>query len=225
MRLGCGGCLGSLFVAGVLVGSVVGPIWLGYRLLQDPGVPAPPTSTSDGFRAQQKLYEVGKRAGRGGPIVLTDREISAFLSNHLAAAAELPLSGVVARMPGRGEAEIMGRLPLRHLLSEEPLATLREMLPAGSLDRPVWLRLRGDFTIEPAVTPAGRHALRFEVARFWIGRQRMPAVMLRLLVHPAALGVLRWPLPDGVEAVSVEPGRLVIRTAGEHSRNGAAGRK
>ena len=222
MRLGCGGCLGSLFGLGLLVAVVAAPIWVGFRIFQDSGVPLPAASASDGFRAQQKLYEVGRRASRTGrsapgePIALTDREVSAFLANHLGEAADLPLSGVVARMPARGEAEIMGRLPLRQLLSEEPFATVRDALPVDWLDRPVWLRLRGDFMVEVATPPATRRALRFDVERFWIGRQRVPALLLRLLLHPSALRVLRWPLPEGVEAVVVEPGRLVIRTTGEH---------
>lgn len=221
MRLGCGGCLGSFFAVGLVGALVVGPIWLGFRMLQDPGVSVPRASASDGLRAQQKLYEVGRRASRSGrgtrpePIALSEGEISAFLANHLAGAAELPLSGVVARMAGRGEAEIMTRLPLRHLLSEEPFATARDVLPVAWLDRPVWLRLRGDFMVEAAGAPPARRALRFDVDRFWIGRQRLPAILLRLLLHPTAVRVLRWPLPDGVESVVVEPGRLIIRTGGE----------
>lgn len=222
MRPGCGGCLGSLLGLVLLVAIFAAPIWVGFRMLQDPGGPLAATSASDGFRAQQKLYEVvrrGSRSGRstrGEPIAITDREATAFLSNHLAEAADLPLSGVVARMPARGQAEIMGRLPLRQLLSEEPFATVRDALPAGWLDRLVWLRLRGDFMVEAATPPGTRRALRFDVERFWIGRQRLPAVLLRLLLHPSALGVLRWPLPEGIEGVVVEPGRLVIRTAGDH---------
>jgi hypothetical protein len=222
MRLGCGGCLGSLLGLTLLAALVAAPIWVGFRMLQDPGVRVPPASASDAFRAQQKLYELGRRSSRGGrsarteSTVLTETEITAFLSNHLAEAADLPLSGVVARLHGGGNAEILGRLPFRQLLSEEPLATVRDSLPGTWLDRLVWLRLRGDFMVEPAAQTAGRRALRFDVERFWIGNQRLPAVLLRILLHPSALRVLRWPVPEGVEAVIVEPGRLVIRTAGEH---------
>src|SRR5436190_1506404 len=36
---------------------------------------------------------------------------------------------------------------------------------------------------------------------------------LRLLLDPAALGLLQWPLPEHVERVTIEPGRVVIRGA------------
>jgi hypothetical protein len=35
---------------------------------------------------------------------------------------------------------------------------------------------------------------------------------LRLLLDPAAVGWLRWRLPEHVERVAIEPGRVLIQT-------------
>jgi hypothetical protein len=217
MRLGCGGCLGGLLGVVLMAAVLVAPVWLGYRMLQSPIEPIPTPTATEGLRAQQKLYQVAAgpgtgRAARDGAVVLTEGEVTAFLSNHLAPTADLPFSVVVARFIARGDAEIAVELPLRQLLSEGPLGSFRDALPTAWLARPVWLKLRGDFVVEPRATAGARRALRFDVEMFWIGRQRVPAMLLRLLLHPGALRVLRWPLPDRVDAVVVEPGRLIIRT-------------
>jgi hypothetical protein len=52
-----------------------------------------------------------------------------------------------------------------------------------------------------------------DVDEFVIGRQRLPAPALRLLLDPAAVGLLQWTLPDHVESVAIEPDRVVIQTA------------
>jgi hypothetical protein len=46
-----------------------------------------------------------------------------------------------------------------------------------------------------------------------VGRQRVPALALRLLMDPGGVGLLRWPLPAHIESVTIEPGRAIIRTA------------
>ena len=63
------------------------------------------------------------------------------------------------------------------------------------------------------VSEGPRRQLRLDVESFAVGRQRLPARALRLLLDPAALGLLQWPLPEHVERVSIEPGRVVIRGA------------
>src|SRR5438093_1203073 len=69
----------------------------------------------------------------------------------------------------------------------------------------------------PATAPGDgvreQRYLRLDVRGFAIGRQGLPAVLLRILLDPRTLGVLRWPLPDSIEAITVEPGRVVIRLA------------
>jgi hypothetical protein len=40
----------------------------------------------------------------------------------------------------------------------------------------------------------------------------LPVIAARVLLDPGTLRLLRWPLPDEVRAVTIEPGRAVIRT-------------
>ena len=91
---------------------------------------------------------------------------------------------------------------------QEPAA-----LPASWLQRRIWLDASGRARVEPGATRRERRYLRLDVTEFAVGRQRLPAMLLRFLLNPAALRVLRWPLPEGIEAVTVEAGRVVIRTA------------
>ena len=86
---------------------------------------------------------------------------------------------------------------------------MASVLPAGWQARPVWLRVGARVRVE---SDAHRQ-LRVDVDEFSIGRQRLPAPALRLVLDPAAVGLLQWTLPDQVESVAIEPDRVVIRTA------------
>lgn len=214
MRLGCLGCLAVL----ILVALVAGSAWLAFRILQEPAFPVVPATAADGARAQQKIFEVVRRgAGRDGtnrePVVLSERELAAFLSRHLAEATDVPFSDIGLRLAASGIAEFKGRLPLRHLLTEPPLSAFAGAVPTAWLERPVWLRLGARAHIEPGTTRAQRRYLRLEVIEFAVGRQWLPTPFVRLLLDPATLRVLRWPVPDRVEAVTIEKGRVLIRIA------------
>jgi hypothetical protein len=58
-----------------------------------------------------------------------------------------------------------------------------------------------------------RRYLRLDIERFALGRQQIPGVLTRLVVSSAILNQLRWRLPDTVEAITVEPRVIVVRTA------------
>ncbi len=209
MRFGCSGCLTFLLCLALLGGSV----WVVTEILATPEVPGQPATSADGLRAQQKLYEVLARSGRArreGAVVLTEQEASAFLGRHLAGGGELPLRHLVIRLPGEGTVELTGSMPLRTLARETPLARPIAALPAAWSERPVWLRLRGRLRTEEG--PARRY-LRLDVERLTLGRQRVPALTLRLLLDPTTLGLLRWPLPGAIRAITAERARIVI--AGE----------
>jgi len=214
VRLGCLGCL-TFLVAGVLVG---GGAWGAFRALQEPELPPVSTTEAEGIRGQKKLVEVirrgsARRGGDGEPIVLSEQELNAFLSRHLAEAAELPLREIRVHLPATGVVEFGGRLPLRHLVREPPLSSLAGSIPTGWLESNVWLQVRVRPRIERAATRSGRLYLRLDVVGFAVGRLPLPTLLARLLLDPATLGVLRWPVPAGVESVTIEPGRVVIRTA------------
>jgi hypothetical protein len=86
------------------------------------------------------------------------------------------------------------------------------VLPAGWIERPVWVRVRARAQIEPSATTRRRY-LRLDVERFWLGQRRLPSLLPRLLFSPTTLGLLRWPLPAPVAEVRLETGRVVITTS------------
>jgi hypothetical protein len=180
-----------------------------------PDIAAPPTTAADGQRAQQKIFEVVRRAGSGRPhsVTLSEAEVNAFLGRHLAGAADLPLHRLAVRLPRDGHADIAGQIPLRQLLGEGPASAVGGVLPESWLDRPVWLSLSTRATLEGGEARRARRHLRLDVERFWIGRLRLPGMLLRLLLDPMALRLLRWPLPDAIDGMRIEPGRLVIQAA------------
>ncbi|OGK80640.1 MAG: hypothetical protein A2050_12415 [Candidatus Rokubacteria bacterium GWA2_73_35] len=222
MRVGCLGCLTLL----ALVAALVGGVWVGTRTLQEPALAIPEASAADGVRAQQKIFELARRKSESaGHVILTEREVNAFLTRHLAGAADLPLTGIAVRLRGDGLVEFKGRLPLRQVVGAPLLSTLAGLVPAGWLERPVWLHVGARPRVEPPAARGGRRQLYLDVERFAVGRQPLPTVLLRLLLDPVALRALAWPLPDGVGSVTIETGRAVIRPASRHSRSGPGDRR
>jgi hypothetical protein len=210
LRLGCSGCVSVL----ILIAMVVGGAWAGYQITRTPEfieIPAP----ADGLRAQQKIFDVLRRAGSGRThsATLSEREVNAFLGRHLGETADLPFRRFAVRLPSDGHAEIAGQLALRHLLDVAPLSALHGVLPAAWLDHGMWLVARTRVTLEGESGIRGRRHLRLDVERFWLGRLRLPEVMLRVLLDPGALRLLRAPMPDAIDGIRVEPGRLVIQAA------------
>lgn len=217
MRLGCFGCLGLLLLIGALIAGIGGPIWLAVHALQEPDIPPVATTADDDARVQHKIYQlVGggeKHGGRTEPVVLTEVELNAFLSRHLTTTAELPLEEIRARLPGRGQVELAGRVPLRYVVDESPLSALGTILPSRWLGRRVWLQLRTHARLEAGPSNPRHRYLRLDVEHFALGQQGLPVIVLRLVLDPAALRLLRWRVPDSVDAIAVEPGRAIIRTA------------
>jgi hypothetical protein len=187
--------------------------WGVARSLQSPAADPVAFSAEDGARAQQKIFELARRAPRADAVVLTEAELNAFVRRHLDP-ADLPLRDAVIRLRGDDVVEIAGTVPLARLLRESPLAPLADGLPAGWLARPVWLTIsaRGRLEAEP------RRTLRLDVRRLAIGRQRVPALALRLVLEPASLTLTRIALPRDVQAVSIERGRVVIQTLSSPGR-------
>lgn len=183
--------------------------WLGTGLMATPnvgGTPAPAASTSS------KLSRLATEKSHPGATTLSEREVARLLARELPATGEVPLTGVTVKLPGDGKVEVAGRLPLRALLNEAPLAGAVQMLPAAWTERPVWVRLRARAQIEPSAGGPRRY-LRLDVERFWIGRRRLPSLLPRILFSPTTLGLFRWPLPAPVAEVRLETGRVVITTA------------
>lgn len=205
MRLGCGCLLGLVAMVGVLGG--VG--WMAFRALQPSTVAITTPTAEDGRRAQEKIYDIVRR--RRTSVVLTEGELNAFLTRHLVHAGDLPLTDFSVRLPARDRVEFSGRMPLRSLLADSPLAKAGALLPSAWFEWPVGVSIAGRVRLESG--KGEKRYLRVSVERFAVGRQALPGFCARLLLDPSAVGLLRWRLPSGVEDVTVEPGRAVVRTA------------
>jgi hypothetical protein len=216
MRLGCIGCL--LLVIVLLIATVLGVagiLFLSANIYGSPEVILTPFTQSDGVAAQQKLYEVLRRetgrSSRQDPIVLTDREATAFLSRYLEQSAGLPLAPITVRFLRR-EILIQGRTPLRNLLQGSPFAQLLPYLPEHRLNQPVWITLRGPITVESGIGGrAARHG-KIAVTEFALGRQPVNSWLLTIMMEPSNMHLLRWQVPSNVDSVEIEEGQLVIRT-------------
>jgi hypothetical protein len=204
--------LGFFCVVGLVA---AGAVWLVGGLFEPSGPVSPSGTAEDGVSAQQKIYELSRAPGssatrrRTPTVVLTENELNAFLSRHLAQAAELPLRDLSVRLPARDRMEISGRIPLRALLTEVAGGSVFDAVPASWRDRLLWVRLRGTPRLDAG--GGGRRYLRFDANGFWLGRRRLPTVSIRLLFSPLTLRLFRWPAPDSIEDLAVEPGRVVIR--------------
>jgi hypothetical protein len=209
LRLGCSGCLTVL----ILIALVAGGAWAGFQVLRTPDFVDAQLAAADGVRAQQKIFELIRRSGSGRPhtATLTERELNAFLGRHLGATADLPFRRLAVRLPADGQADVAGLVPVRHLLGVAPLSALLRVLPASWLDHGIWLAARTRVTLEGDARD--RRHLRLDVERFWVGRLRLPELAMRVLLDPGVLRLLRAPMPDAIDGVRVEPGRLVIQAA------------
>ena len=206
MRLGCSGCLATLVgaaVGGLLLAGVIGAA---VRMLALPDEGDPRTTAADGARAQQKLFALARQGRRAETVTLSETEVNALLARHVVDAGGARLAGLSARLVGADRLELRARTALGRMLEDGGFGTLARVLPASWRARPV--RLRVGARLRVAETPPRQ--LRLDVEEFAVGRQRLPTPVLRLLVDP---GPLRWRLPDHVERVGIEPGRVVIRTA------------
>lgn len=212
MRLGCGGCLTTVAVLGVIVGALAWIVWLFTGILADPNLPA--ITLSDEARAAQKLTQI-TRVGRGRPreiVSLTEGELNALLARRLAELAEVPLSRVQVQLTGAGRAEVAGQVPLAAILSEHPVSRLASVVPSGWQQRPVWLRLRVQARMESR-DDGRRRYLRLDIERFWLGQRRLPSILPRLVLSPATLSLLQLRMPDSVREVAIDAGRVDVTKA------------
>jgi hypothetical protein len=209
MRLGCPGCLGAVVALALIAVLVGGTVGAAVRMLARTDVSAPVTTAADGSRAQRKLFDLARRARAGESVVFTEAEINALLARHLVEARGIRLSSPSVRLIGGDRFVLHVQTPLRQLLDEASLGAMADLLPKRWQERPVWLRVGARIRVEEGA----RRQLRISVDEFTVGRQRLPAPALRLLLDPAAVGLLQWTLPEHVEHVGIEPDRVVIQTA------------
>jgi len=182
--------------------------WVVTRALEAPVIEATRFTREDGIRAQQKIVDLALHRGRRDAVLLTEAEVNAFVSRHLDP-AELPVGEPVIRLRDNDTLEIIGTVALGRLVRESPVATLADILPRWWLARPVWLSIAA----RAATSSERRPVLRLEPRRLLIGRQRVPAFVLRLLFEPSSLRLMRIALPPEVQTVRIERGRVIIQQA------------
>ena len=183
------------------------------KSLEAPGVVSPRFTRDDDMRAQQKIVDLVRRRARDATVVLTESELNAFVSRHLDP-DDLPLRDTALRLLGDDRVELFGTTPVGRLMRESPLAALAPAVPSGWLARPVWLTITAHTTI--ASEP--RRVLRLDVQRLVIGRQRVPGIVLRLLLDPSSLRLMRITLPPEVRTLRIEHGRVLIETTSQLPR-------
>jgi len=180
-------------------------------MLQEPEVPVAAGTAEDGVRGQQKIYAIirgaGRATGRTRQIVLSEPELNAFLSRHLAEAATIPFGPGAVRLVGDGMIEFKGQVPLRHVLA------IANLLPATWLEQPVWLHLWARASLEVGAARGQRRYLRLDIERLALGCQPLPGVLPLLLLNPVILNQLRLRIPETVEAITIETRMVVIRIA------------
>lgn len=217
MRLGCVGCLLVVLVIVIFGVAAAGAVFFSANIFDEPEVQITPFTTSDGYRAQQKLYEIvlrdAKRSSRADPIVFSERELNAFLSRHLMDAAELSFSPISVALLPDNTIEFRGRTVLKNLMQGIPFAQIVPYLPRTRVDQPVWVRVRGRLKLERGAVRREREYGRLEVTEFALGTQPIGAWVLTLMLGRAGQNALQWQVPSVVESIRVEDGRLVIRTA------------
>ena len=190
-----------------------GGAWCLVQMGRMPDLVPVPIGPADGARAQQKIFELVRRTDAGRPytVSLSEREVNAFVRRHLGGDVDLPLQDVTVRLPAEGQAEIVGPVAVRQLCASAPCSVLTPILPERVLQHRVWITLVTRVAVETPDVARARHRVRLDVSRFHVGRLRLPAVMVRVLFDPSALGFLRWPLPPVIQDVRIEPGRLILQ--------------
>ena len=208
---GCFGCVAVIVVILVIAVVGLGVIFLSTNIFGPVEVKPVSFTKSDGYAAQQKLFEVASRqsgrSSRRDPITITEPEANAFLSRHLDQSG-LPLSPIVVRF-ANGEILAQGQTAFRNLLKGPPFAQIAPYLSTKRLDEPVWVTVRGRIKIEG--TGNSRHGS-VEVTQFALGKQSLGSILLLLLMGPSGGGLFHWPVPAVVDEVRVGEGQLSITT-------------
>ena len=211
MKFGCMGCFVLLLILAVaLVGGAVALYYAG-SLFDMPAIPSIEYTPSDGHRAQQKLFELATRDSRRSAesVVLTERELNAFLAQHLEESEGLPFSPIIVRL-SPGTIEVQGRTTLVNLFQGFPFSLLAEYLPAPALDRPVWVTVSGTIEVQKRRSRTERPYGQLVVSEFSLGNQDLGSWVLSWMIGGRRQSLLRWQLPPAVDGITIEQGRVVI---------------
>ncbi|MBI3031105.1 MAG: hypothetical protein HYY64_16500 [Candidatus Rokubacteria bacterium] len=205
------GCFVLLLILAVaLIGGAAALYYAG-SVFDMPVIPRVEYTPSDGYRAQQKLFELATRDSKRSaePVVLTEREVNAFLARHLEESADLPFSPIVVRLLP-GTIEVQGRTTVVNLFQGFPFPLLAEYLPPSALERPVWVTLSGTIQVQKRRSGTERPYGQLVVSDFSLGNQDLGSWVLSWMLGGKRESLLRWQLPPAVDGITIEQGRVVI---------------
>jgi hypothetical protein len=173
-------------------------------------------------RAQQKLAEMFQRPRSPGtlaadPIVFSEGEINALLARNVEEVRGARLGGIVVRLVGNDRIDVYHSLSLTRALDSVGLGMISQYLPRGWSQHPVWWHI--GTRLRNATRSDGRRGVALDVASLTLGRQPLPAMLARILLDPKLLGTLSFELPAGVDSITIEPGKALVR------RSAAAGQR
>ncbi len=214
MRLGCVGCFLVIVVVLAAIVVVGGVLFLSSNIFGTPDLRPVSYSKADGYAAQQKLYEIAQRqAGRSSrkdPVVLSEREVNAFLAHHLTEVAGVSVASLTVKL-SKGQFFAQGQTTLRYLLSAPAFSYIFRYMPESRLNQPVWVTVRGRLSIEDGAGGNSRNGS-VAVTELVLGRQPLHSLLLYGVLGPSGGGLFRWPVPRVVESVQLEEGQAIIHT-------------
>ena len=218
MKYGCLAFLVLLLILVVVLAGGGAALFFGGAMFEIAGRATKPSySAPDAQRAQDKMYELLLRdsghSSRSDPIVLTDQELSAFLTRYLERTERIPVSLLVVKL-APNTVEMQGQTVFRSLFKGFPLHFLPDYLPATTMDRPVWVTVRGTIRLERERGRTGPNYGQLEVKEFSLGYQGIGPWLLWALLGQERL---RWQVPAVVETIKIEDGRIVITTGSRPS--------
>jgi len=214
MRLGCLGCLGTTIGLVLLLCLAGGALWACNGLYGVPPLLPSTPGRADPVAVERKLAEIGLRSSgrssRTEPLVLSQAEVTAMVSGHLADAGLRLTSVAINLRPDR--ASVQGRLSLGALIQDSPMAWVASALPRNTLASPVWLTLIGHVELK---APSGPRRPRYAEATLLsarLGRIPAPNWLLGLILGSRGASLLRWQVPGVVDRLEIGEGRITIRT-------------
>ena len=205
-RFGCVGCFFILGVVALIIVVLLGTLALSTNIFEVPPLPSQDFTQEDGRRFQQKLAEIilrdAKVSARKDPVVITQKELNAFLSRHLLESERIRFFPLVVQFT-KGTVEVRGQTELKSLLAGFPFNLFDRYLPDSITHRPIWLAVRGQIKI---VRGRGE----FVIDDFTLGRQTLSPWLFSWFFGRAASRLTEWRVPASVDQVVIEEGRAII---------------
>jgi hypothetical protein len=198
----------------VLLLAAVGASWTITRCLGQPDLPAPAPTAVESRRAQHKLVEIFQRPRSPGgfaaePVVFSEVEINALLARNIDDYRGAQLRGSVVRLVGNDRVDVYRSLPLPRALDAVGLGALARYFPGAWREHRVWWRI--STRVRNADRPDRRRAVVLDVEGLAVGNQPVPLLLTRVVLDQKLLDTLTFDLPAGVDAIAVEPGKVVVR--------------